>query len=424
MATEEVLSFPGSRLSGDDRNLAALKYLDELFSYKRFNWENVGCFRTILFVLYFPLGVMLILVRGLVFMPLMAVLASLQCTSFCLPRSWHTVLFRLQLVLWLGLSVRVVGSPLSSANVWVANHLSEFDACAIRAIADPYILGYGFYQDLWWLKCSPLNLFKMLYIPQQGRSEGGSASRDKINEAIAALVQGEDTLLLFPEGGLTNSRVGLLQYHKRVFSLGKTIQPIALSLSSPFPFLHVDTMTASFRDNLLWFLFLPFCTYTVEFLSPVSIDESLGETPLEFARRTMALTAASLGIRASPFLYADKRRWGRLKSEMEREGLVFEIALSQDESRVLVKNMASGSGVLERSGAVQPMDSVSSGVDAQAHRSDRDILLSKLYDCWNLRNEGVSHLVFAPSSASSPPVASDSSGGMLAPHDVTPAAEL
>lgn len=354
-----------------------------MFDYSRVK-KSASWYSLLMLALYFPLGVLLVPVRVLLTV-VMGLISALQCTSFCLPRKLHTVLLRVQLLIFFGVWIEIRGKPAADTPLWVANHISEFDAIVLRAIADPYILGYHFYRDIWWLKLSPIRIFKMIYVPQQSRSEGNGSARDEINRVIRSTLQSPgEVLLLFPEGGLTNGRVGLLQYHKFVFGLDMRVQPIALSLASPLP-LHVDTMYASFLSNVLCFMFVPFQCYTVDFLPPAAIDAELQESPLEFSRRVMTLTAAHLNIKVSPFLYSDKKKWGLLRRGLAGDGFKLDIVVDEASSSVAVVDTASKKKARHKGNAVQPEE----GGD-----SARELLLGRLYEAWQMTHASFSHLCF------------------------------
>ena len=426
--SKNVLSRPSH---SDDHNLTGLHLLESMFHYSRLAPSNSArdyCSRLLL-LLYLPLGLLLVPLR-LFCMVIAGLVATFQCSSCCLPRKLHTLLLRIELLVFFGVWISVKGGPAADSPIWVANHISEFDAVVLRAISDPYILGYHFYRDLWWLKLSPLRLFKMIYVPQQSRSEGNTSGRDEMNRLIKdTLKQPQQVLLLFPEGGLTNGRKGLMQYHKFVFGLGLAVQPIALSLWSPLP-LHVDTMYATFLNNVLAFLFVPCQSYSIDFLHPVSLDVEKQESPLDFARRVMALTAKHLNIQASPFLYSDKKKWGKLRRTLTKEGYRFNIVVDELNNSVSVVNIASqnkkktytkasriqpvvtlsreeggGDMVVERQQQQQheeqvPVSSDESG--ATDRDRDRAVLLNRLYDAWQMTQEGFSHLAFAPVASSGP----------------------
>jgi ancient ubiquitous protein 1 len=390
-------------LDGDDKNLVGLRQLSGMFDYSRID-TSASCCSLLLLVLYAPIGVVLVPLR-LVLTVVMGLISMLQCTSFCVPRKWHTVLLRIQLFIFIGVWINIKGEPAPGTPLWVANHLSEVDAIVLRAISDPYILGYHFYQKIWWLKLSPLRIFKMIYVPHQSRTEGNAAGRDELNNVIKkTLEKPGEVLLLFPEGGLTNGRVGLLQYHKFVFGLGLQVQPIALTLNSPLP-LHADTMYASFLSNILCFLFVPFHTYTVEFMAPVAIDVESEETALDFSRRVMSLTAKKLNIEASPFLYSDKKKWGRLRNSLSDDGLKLDIVVNKDKRSVVVVNKSSKMKQHHKQSAVVPVEKIPPKKDANgptsAPASPRSELLDRLYESWQMTQTNFSHLCFTPAENAS-----------------------
>ena len=136
---------------------------------------------------------------------------------------------------------------------------------AIRACGNPYILGYSFYLQLWWLKLSPLRLLNMVYVPQKSRSEGNSAQRDEIRNQVRDILENKSNpILVFPEGGLTNGKAGLLQYHKFMFSLNVGVQPIVLKHRRPLP-ININSSKRNHFFIMCSGLFVPF-NYTVEFL--------------------------------------------------------------------------------------------------------------------------------------------------------------
>jgi 1-acyl-sn-glycerol-3-phosphate acyltransferase len=168
--------------------------------------------------LFFPLGVVLVALRLFVFLPVTGIVASIVC----IPRCLQTYILRVELLLFFGFWINVKGQPKKEAKVWVSNHISEIDALALRAIDDPHILGYSFYATMWWLKCSPLSIMKLVYVEQKSRADGNADSRNELNDKIKKITKESDNnkILVFPEGGLTNTRSGILQFHKFMFSLG------------------------------------------------------------------------------------------------------------------------------------------------------------------------------------------------------------
>ena len=225
-----IHKFSGSDFAKpNERNLACVGFIDSMNAHRRFNFTSTVSY--IVFLLYFPIGIVLALLKLLVILPLSGILVTIT------PACFHTFLTRYVICLLYGVWIEIKGKPdVVNARIWAANHLSEVDALAIRACGNPYILGYSFYLQLWWLKLSPLRLLNMVYVPQKSRSEGNSAQRDEIRNQVRGILENKSNpILVFPEGGLTNGKAGLLQYHKFMFSLNVGVQPIVLNIDDPYP---------------------------------------------------------------------------------------------------------------------------------------------------------------------------------------------
>ena len=113
-------------------------------------------------------------------------------------------------------------------------------------------------------------------------------------------------MIVWPNEWILNgSRMAILRYQKFVFSLGLTVQPLAISRKPAwiqrlcFP-IEVDTARASFIANVLWMYFLPRGQYEITLLKPMECREQ--ESAAAFADRVQAATAAELGLLPS--------RWG------------------------------------------------------------------------------------------------------------------
>ena len=65
---------------------------------------------------------------------------------------------------------------------------------------------------------------KMIYVDPKSRTEGNATARDDINNKIRGVVIDQQELfLIFPEGGLTNKPVGLMQYHMQNWTCDKRL---------------------------------------------------------------------------------------------------------------------------------------------------------------------------------------------------------
>ena len=147
-------------------------------AHERFNFTSTVSY-IVFFTLFSDWHSFSFVLKLLVILPLSGILVTIT------PACFHTFLTRYVICLLYGVWIEIKGKPdVVNARIWAANHLSEVDALAIRACGNPYILGYSFYLQLWWLKLSPLRLLNMVYVPQKSRSEGNSVQRDEIRNQV------------------------------------------------------------------------------------------------------------------------------------------------------------------------------------------------------------------------------------------------
>jgi 1-acyl-sn-glycerol-3-phosphate acyltransferase len=380
-------AFPGSDFeSSEHRNLAALRLLDSMFMYSR-HTAALCSLKNFLLLMYYPIGVLIAVLRIFICLPIMCLVSLCRCTPFCLPRSVHTIILRWEVFLLFGVYIRVKGEPSADARIWVCNHISEFDAVVIRCLTDPYIFAYSIYEKMWWLKCTPIHIFQIVYVPPTSRTEGNAEGRDLVNKKISELLtMTTGTILVFPEGGLTNTPTGLLQYHKHMFGLGVTMQPVALTAWSPLP-IALDHSYASFVGNFFYFLFTPFQTYTVEFLSPIATGDA--ESSVIYARQAMSDTAKNLAMLSSPFLYSDKKKWLQLKRKMHEEGFDFDFTVDEESQTVQIWNTRD----VKKTNKIVPLD----------NNSHKETLIKYMQEKWKISDDDFAHIIFSASGAPSPP---------------------
>ena len=276
-----------------------------------------------------------------------------------------------------GVHVSVSGVADPAARIWTANHTSEMDALAIRCLANPHILGYSFYLQLWWLKFSPLSLLNMVYVPQRSRSEGNSDARDGIRKLVTELLgSSRHPILVFPEGGLTSGAQGLLQYHKFMYSLDVPIQPIRITISEPsFTPINIDFDNASFFMNVFWIAFVPVRRFHLHFMQSQHRRE--GEDALAFAQRAQVDQAMALRIKASPFLYKDKGHWLALKNAYKSEGIQLELVVHETEGCVSVVDASKRPGK-KTSRTLRAVTPAGQGDDVSTERMEKESLKQRL----------------------------------------------
>eukprot|EP00941_MAST-03F_sp_MAST-3F-sp1_P002629 g2629.t1 len=240
--------------------------------------------------------------------------------------------FRFYLGLFFGVIIKERGAYNCEASILSSNHCSELDAIVLRCVVpgEMKTLGYDHFQKFFWLKFSPIYLLGPLFIPRVNRTEkkeNDANGRDLVRATIKKEIENGKNrrpFLVFPEGGLTNGRVALLQYHRFMFSLGKTVQPIALSYSHLFDMIELDTIFAGFPWNLFYFFLQPFHIVTVHWMEIQR--PKLDYDCSEFAQRVMQMTANKLGLEASPFLYHEKRALVKIRKKLKAEGITIEFS--------------------------------------------------------------------------------------------------
>ncbi|XP_072112859.1 lipid droplet-regulating VLDL assembly factor AUP1 isoform X2 [Mobula birostris] len=178
-----------------------------------------------------------------------------------------------------------------NVKTYIANHITQFDHNMLSFITPchtPLLDGRpGFvswargYLELGWVD-----------------------SRTRLVESLREYnsMEGEQTLLLFPEDEMTNGKVGLLKFSSWAFSVDSTIQPVVLTVKRPF--IAVNVVDSSWVAELLWMFFSPFTIYQVRWLPRMSQMED--ETEEEFAVRVQEHLAMELGIVSTPHTKSDK----------------------------------------------------------------------------------------------------------------------
>jgi len=276
----------------------------DLFNRGRVKTES-SLLAKFLFVFYLPFGLALLVVRVVLFI--------LACFFIILlPRELGYPLnsFLIRIVGGLVVSHSRKASQPTDAHVVVANHVTDFDTFALwMSIGNYYVLTSEHLKSIPIIGAVYAKLGAIWVSPTP-------ESRAKAKETMKSLLTVDAPLVLFPEGGLTSGKTGLLMYHKFIFSLDVPIVPAALRLLDPWPVNH-DYIGSSWVKNFFWFLLVPFHVYEIVYLPPVT--RNADETPEAFARRTQELTASYLQQVPTKFAYADKRALvAKLKSEKQK----------------------------------------------------------------------------------------------------------
>uniref|UniRef100_A0A3Q2XQQ0 Lipid droplet-regulating VLDL assembly factor AUP1 n=1 Tax=Hippocampus comes TaxID=109280 RepID=A0A3Q2XQQ0_HIPCM len=244
----------------------------------------------LLLVIYFPVGVCLMLLR--IFIGVHVFLVSCALPESFLRRFIVRVMCSV-----LGMHVRQQNPRSRDKNtkLYICNHVTEFDHNIINLLTPC---------------CTPQFEGSTGFVCwARGFMEVHSAlGRGAIGESLQRYcsTEGASPLLLLPEEDTTNGRAGLLKFSSWPFSLTDSIQPVALRVARPL--IALSTPETSWLAELLWTFFSPFTVYHVSWLPPVSRED--GENLLTRQCHVFAvlwlLLAGELGLVSTKITKADK----------------------------------------------------------------------------------------------------------------------
>ncbi|XP_069568250.1 lipid droplet-regulating VLDL assembly factor AUP1 [Brachyistius frenatus] len=257
--------------------------IEDMFDFRRFPKDAVVL---LLLLIYFPVGICLMLIRIFIGVHVFLV-------SCALPESFVRRFIVRVMCSVLGMHVRQenLRSRDKNTKLYICDHVTEFDHNIINLLTPcntPQLEGStGF---VCWAR---------------GFMEIHSASsQGAIGESLQRYCSADGTppLLLFPEEDTTNGRAGLLKFSSWPFSLTESIQPVALRVTRPL--ISLSTPESSWLMELLWTFFAPCTVYHVSWLPPVSRQD--GESTQEFANKVQELLAGELGLVSTKITKADK----------------------------------------------------------------------------------------------------------------------
>ncbi|XP_037117467.1 lipid droplet-regulating VLDL assembly factor AUP1 [Syngnathus acus] len=240
----------------------------------------------LLLVIYFPVGICLMLLR--IFIGVHVFLVSCALPESFLRRFIVRIMCSV-----LGMHVRQQNPRSRDKNtkLYICNHVTEFDHNIINLLTPC---------------CTPQFEGSTGFVCwARGFMEVHSAlGRGAIGESLQRYcsTEGASPLLLLPEEDTTNGRAGLLKFSSWPFSLTDSIQPVALRVARPL--IALSTPESSWLTELLWTFFSPVTVYHVSWLPSVSRED--GESSQEFANKVQELLACELGLVTTKITKADK----------------------------------------------------------------------------------------------------------------------
>ena len=258
---------------------------EELFRQRRLDTRYMSAFDWILFLAYLPLGCVLSLSRFLI-----------GFTAIMLfPLKWRQNLVRLAC----GLVVKTPSKlELPPNGVFlVGNHSSYLDSWVLPAACSrkrefATVVWHEVPRLIQWLARPVVQVF------------GHGRNRAFLSQIRSQLK--ERNVILFPEGAVTDTTTGLLQFEKAAFALKRPIYLVALRYHRPLSFVQPKALST----NLFWETAIElFQPWTIAELIPIGEFEQRDDEPPEsYAKRAQRELASKLGLDATQWSRRDRHR--------------------------------------------------------------------------------------------------------------------
>ncbi|CAG9861905.1 unnamed protein product [Phyllotreta striolata] len=241
----------------------------------------------LIFILYCPIGLILILLRSILLLGLFILGQVLPDTPA--PQKFINKIACLSL----GISIHIE-NPKSkeNVNVYVSNSLSIFDqiaVCSATGAVSP--------------SCRT-TLEKILGLSTY--CFGSATNLDNFKNNIKQFMADKKIPIYFaPEEKITNGR-GLLKFKTYPFEFANKVQPICIKIDRPFLDVSITTVGSTFTSDMLYYLFSPITNYKLTFLPPLEKKSMSDEEFGEIVRQNIA---TSLKVQTTDFTSSDIAEW-------------------------------------------------------------------------------------------------------------------
>uniref|UniRef100_T1IIU4 Lipid droplet-regulating VLDL assembly factor AUP1 n=1 Tax=Strigamia maritima TaxID=126957 RepID=T1IIU4_STRMM len=280
--------------------------------------------------LYFPLGIVLCILR--IFIGINALIAACILPRMSLMRSY--ILRTMCLILGIVVQEENTEEKNRAAKLIISNHVSIIDHLALDLVLPcimpsmwdlPQIINWCLgYKDFAGKRGRGI-LIENIKKHLNGINVIYSIITVLLYVIFLCISESVCSVLIHPEGLITNGSVGLLKFSSWPFSLARTINPIALRLNRPSPFpIPASVAGSRWYADLFWFFFIPFTIFTVRYLPEDTKDED--EDEQDTANRVQETIAAELKLRATSLSTSDileyiKRNLTPIQTTVQRNSI-------------------------------------------------------------------------------------------------------
>ncbi|XP_052773570.1 lipid droplet-regulating VLDL assembly factor AUP1-like [Mya arenaria] len=239
-----------------------------------------------LMVLYFPIGVFLIVCRVLIALHAYMVVCLM-------PRAAARRQFVRGMLGVLGVHIWVEEEPggqTDAPKILVSNHTSILDHIVVDVVTSHFV---PYHRNV-------PTVFQWVL----GYKDLASGySKEQFLKNCASFIQEHKLPLLFhPEGAVTNN-TGLLKFHTQAFELELPVQPVSIQLSRlSFP-CALSTIDSPRWTDVLWCFFVPVTVYKVK-THPI-MTKTGAESMEDFAERVREVIGTALNLERTNYTAAD-----------------------------------------------------------------------------------------------------------------------
>lgn len=257
---------------------------EKLINKERFNGENA-----LQFLLYLPIGVILMVIR--IFLGVILWIASI-----ILPNKWAVSHMLTTLACWtFGVYVKLKGQRDPRCSVLVANYVTCFDSLAAAHVFGTISL-------------------KRWKLPPFFASTLGIKNASQFSKKQHFSEVPTKPVLIQPESGPTNGKA-VLRFTDWPFQIKSNVQPVAITVERAFTRATVQRRQYSARfpwRDAAWFLLSPATVYTLHALPPLRWDAG------DVGDRCRAAVAEALQVEVSELTWDELFAGRRVRAAADR----------------------------------------------------------------------------------------------------------
>lgn len=269
--------------------------VEKLFD-KNYLRQPISTTEWVIFLIYFPFGVVLSFVRVLL-TALLCLYANFS-EKFLPWKMSDRTLFRLICYI-AGVFVRKVEGKIPTEKEMahtfiVSNHTMT---------GDPGVLYLLYPKNAKVVHKSNVGSFDIITRHKILVGEDKAQVRTKILDEVE---RDPTPVVIYPEGATTNGNVGLLRFSSFIFSLGRPIHPVGVKYSPAFGFIPFHSIMPNYTFHMFLVGFQPFVLVDIHVVPRQ--EKTPEETAEAFAERVQKQIASAINVSPTSYTASDKSK--------------------------------------------------------------------------------------------------------------------